>query len=102
MSYQYQTIAEYRQRVKELEEVLFNARQALFTQDAEWRAAFEVVESDKASLNTLVTLLNADIMELKNKNESMHSVLLKYMDFIKILQCEYERVRGNQLYEYEV
>lgn len=99
MSYPDQTIEEYRQRVKELDEVLFNARQALFTQDAEWRAAFEVSESNNRSLNTLVTLLNAEIMELKNMNESMHSTLVKYMDFIKVLQCEYERVRGNPQYE---
>jgi len=97
ISYPDQTIAEYRQRVEELNADLFAARQAISTQDVEWRAAFEVSESDKMSLNTQVTLLNAEILELKNGNESMHSTLLKYMDFIKVLQNEYERVRHESL-----
>jgi hypothetical protein len=99
MSYPDQTIAEYRQRVEELNAEVFAARQALFTQDVEWRNAFEASESDKMNLNTQVTLLKAEIVELKTGNEVLHNSLLSHMDFIKVLQSEYERVRGNPRYE---
>lgn len=99
MSYPDQTIAEYRQHVNKLNEDLFAARQALFFQDTEWRSAFEVLESDKNDLNRQVTILKAENTELQSMNDGMHETLLKYMDFIKVLQCEYERVRGNSQYE---
>ena len=51
------------------------------------------------NLNTQVTLLKAEIAELKNENEVLHNSLLSHMDFIKVLQSEYERVRGNLKYE---
>lgn len=81
-------------QVENLKADLFEARQALFSQDIEWRSAFEVSESEKINLNTQVTLLKGEINELKNSNEIIHCALLKHMDFIKILQCEYERVRS--------
>lgn len=99
MSYPDQTIAEYRQHVNELAGDLFSARQALFTQDVEFRAAFEVSESDKNDLNRQVTILKSENAELQKMNDGMHDTLVKYMDFIKVLQCEYERVRGNPNYE---
>lgn len=99
MSYPDQTIAEYRQHVNQLEGDLFSARQALFTHDTEWRASFEVSESENNVLNRQVTILKSENAELQKMNDGMHETLLKYMDFIKVLQCEYERVRGNPNYE---
>ena len=72
---------------------LFDARQALFTQDVEFSSAFEVSESDNNDLNRQVTILKAENAELQHINDGMHETLLKYLDFIKVLQCEYDRVR---------